>query len=555
MLNKMGPQPAELETRKTDSMRCRLTTWLAVLLLAFFQAGCGGPSEPKSSPRTNRPQRRSKARAPSPRPDKRQFDHGSRPTGSRKHSDDVGADADKTGRKEPKQPEPRLLADLLSQPADSAARMIPNLPRLKVDETRASAEGIRKLSGKRLTLYTDIPSSKEIDSLPEILDRAFPQWCEYFSIDPAKHADWRLTGFLMKDKSRFERTGLIPDSLPPFQHGYARNYEFWLYDQPSDYYRRHLLLHEGTHCFMNTLLGACGPPWYMEGIAELLGTHRWDEGRLELNHMPVNREEVSMWGRIKIIKEAFASRQATRLKKVIEYPPHAHLETAPYAWCWAAAVLMDRHPRYQKRFRQLQKNVLRPNFNELFFKAFGDDWDRLTDEWQVLVGNLEYGHDIRKTSIDFTPGKPLGSAGASVRVAADRGWQNSRIRLESGRTYRLRASGRYQVAERPRIWWCEPGGVSIRYYQGRPLGILLAAVHPEAEKGTRFNLPPRPGGCFAQIKPGPFFGPSKFLRPIVVGLQAKLTPDLPGILFFKINDSAAELGDNAGSLNVEIKRD
>ncbi len=29
---------------------------------------------------------------------------------------------------------------------------------------------------------------------------------------------------------------------------------------------------------------------------------------------------------------------------------------------------------------------------------------------------------------------------------------------------------------------------------------------PEAEKGTRFNLPERPGGCFAQIKPGPFFG-------------------------------------------------
>ncbi len=29
-----------------------------------------------------------------------------------------------------------------------------------------------------------------------------------------------------------------------------------------------------------------------------------------------------------------------------------------------------------------------------------------------------------------------------------------------------------------------------------------------AEKGTRFNLPERPGGCFAQIKPGPFFGPA-----------------------------------------------
>ncbi len=36
---------------------------------------------------------------------------------------------------------------------------------------------------------------------------------------------------------------------------------------------------------------------------------------------------------------------------------------------------------------------------------------------------------------------------------------------------------------------------------------------PEAEKGTRFNLPERPGGCFAQIKPGPFFGAEDSLLP------------------------------------------
>ena len=52
--------------------------------------------------------------------------------------------------------------------------------------------------------------------------------------------------------------------------------EFWLFDQPTDYYVRHLLLHEGTHVFMVSFLGGCGPGWYMEGTAELLGTHRLD---------------------------------------------------------------------------------------------------------------------------------------------------------------------------------------------------------------------------------------------------------------------------------------
>ena len=43
----------------------------------------------------------------------------------------------------------------------------------------------------------------------------------------------------------------------------------------------------------------------MEGMAELLSTHRWAEGRLTLNWIPTSREEVPMWGRIKIIKDAF----------------------------------------------------------------------------------------------------------------------------------------------------------------------------------------------------------------------------------------------------------
>ncbi|NQU20808.1 MAG: hypothetical protein HQ567_05955 [Candidatus Nealsonbacteria bacterium] len=429
---------------------------------------------------------------------------------------------------------PPSLGDLLKQPADSAPRFIPNLPRMQIDEAAVAAAGIRKLSGKRLTLYTDLPTDQRIDQLPGVFDLAFPQWCEYFGVDASKQADWQLTGFLIKDKARFQQAGLLPGSLPPFRHGFARNFEFWLYDQPSDYYRRHLLLHEGTHGFMNTVLGGCGPAWYMEGIAELLSTHRWEQGKLTLNHMPANREEVAYWGRIKIIKDAVAERRPKRLKEVIDYPPNAHLETEPYAWCWAAAALMDRHPRYQERFRRLHKNVLAPDFDRQFYAALGKDWDDLREEWQILVAGLEYGHDVARTAVDFTPGKPLPAQGGRVTVAADRGWQNSGLRLDGATTYRLVASGRYQVASQPQIWWCEPGGVSIRYYRGRPLGILLAAVRPDGSQPQRS---------------------SALLRPMVVGLATKLSPQATGTLYLKINDSAAEFADNAGQLQVEITRE
>ncbi|MBN2024218.1 MAG: hypothetical protein JW809_15655 [Pirellulales bacterium] len=425
---------------------------------------------------------------------------------------------------------PREHNDPDDQPADSAARMLADVPPMRVDDARAAAAGLRKVEGRRLTLYTDLPSSPEIDSLPAAFDQAFAQWCALFGVAPAEHADWRVLGFLMGQKTKFQQAGALPADLPPFQHAYARNREFWLYEQPSDYYRRHLVLHEGTHCFMNTLLGACGPPWYMEGVAELLATHRWQDGRLQLNYFPKDRNEVPMLGRIKIVQEGFAAGRAMSLRGVLNYGPRAHLRTEPYAWCWALCAILDRHPRYRDRFHRLHAHVLESDFTDRFLQSLGDDREHLAEEWQVFVAGMEYGYDVARSAIDFAPGRPLPPEGTKIEVAADRGWQNSGVRLEADRTYRLRAAGRYQVALGAKPWPCEPGGVTIRYYQGRPLGVLLVAVHPD----------------------GPPPSPSVFLKPTVVGLGTDLTPSQSGTLFFKINDSAAELDDNRGAATVEV---
>lgn len=403
-------------------------------------------------------------------------------------------------------------------------------PRAAVTDAELAAAGIRKLAGEHITLYTDLPEKPEIDGLPGLFDQAFPQWCAYFGIDAKRFAAWRVAGCVMKDKQAFVRLGLLPDHLPPFNYAYSHNYQFWVYDQPSDYYRTHLVLHEGTHCFMFTMLGSCGPPWYMEGIAEMLGTHRVVEGRLQLGIMPANREETPMWGRIKLIRDGYAKRRAKSLQNVLDYGPEAHLDVEPYAWCWAAAILLDRHPRYQKRFRDMAQQVRKADFTERFKKAIGSDWDRLCEEWQVFIADLEYGYDIERTALDFTPGKLLEAAGASVKIAADRGWQNAGLRLEAGTTYRLQATGRYQVAQEPQPWWCEPGGVSIRYYRGRPLGMLVAAVRPDKITGA-----------------------TPLIFPMPIGLDSPFTPQQSGTLYLKINDSAAELGDNAGELSVTVR--
>jgi len=422
-----------------------------------------------------------------------------------------------------------------------------------IDDSKAAGAGIRKLPGKRLTLYTDL-TGDEIRRLPDLFDQAFPQWCDYFQVKESDHSDWHLTGFLMKDKARFVKAGFLPNTLPPFEHGYSVGDTLWLYDQPSDYYRRHLLLHEGTHCFMWTVLGGCGPLWYMEGMAEYLGTNRLQDGRLTLGVMPRNRDEVPLWGRIRLIQEATAKGLAPSLKKVTEFSATPKRLTEFYAWCWAAVTLFDQDPRYQKKFRSLVKFVNDEKaFKKEFHRLFDADWPALSEQWQLMTSNMEYGYDAARAAVDFTPGKPIKKA-AALTVAADRGWQNTGVQLEAGTTYRLTASGRYQVGKglpRPlaeneregkttdrssdsKIWWCEPGGVTIRYYQGHPLGILLAAVRPE--------------------EPSPE-SDSVLLKPSVVGLGTTLSPEETGTLFLKINDSPGELDDNAGELKVEVRRE
>jgi hypothetical protein len=265
----------------------------------------------------------------------------------------------------------------------------------------------------------------------------------------------------------------------------------------------------------------------MEGTAELLGTHRWTDGRLALNYVPRSRDEVPWLGRIKLLKDAMADGRGRSLRRVLAYRFNAYLTTEPYAWSWAAALFLDRHPKYGERFRRLRNDVLRPDATERFIASVGEQWPALERQWQVFLAELEYGCDVARTLIDTTPGRPLGPSGARVEVSAERGWQNSGLWLEKGKRYRLKAEGRYQVAAEPRIWWCEPGGVTIRYWRGRPLGMLLGTVMPDA--GTTLRL-----------------------QPIAVGLGTMLVPERSGTLYFKINESSGQWSDNAGKLSVEI---
>jgi hypothetical protein len=82
-------------------------------------------------------------------------------------------------------------------------------------------------------------------------------------------------------------------------------------------------------------------------------------------------------------------------------------------------------------------------------------------------------------------------------------------------------------------WPCEPGGVTIEYVDGHPLGMLLGAV-VEDDAAAR----PAEAGL---------------AEPVTIGLGAEITPRASGTLYLRVNDSAANLGDNRGALTIEVE--
>ncbi len=397
----------------------------------------------------------------------------------------------------------------------------------QVDERRAAQVGLRKIVGRHLRLYTDLPPSDAVDSLPVVFDAAVPLWAEYFQVDVARLRNWQMQGYLIQDRAKFAAIGLLPKEKPDFTNGYSNGYEFWLMEQPSDYYRRHLLLHEGTHGFSYTLMGDTGPGWYMEGMAELLGTHRWQEGQLSLRVMPASREEVPMWGRIKLVREAHRAGTPLELPAILTLKKRRAFSTNEYAWCWALCHFLDSHPHWQKKFRQFPKHVGEQDFNKLFCNDFRAEWPELLTEWQAFVATLDYGHDTARMAMQHLPSAPVAEE-ASVTIAADRGWQSTGWLFKAGQEYQVTANGRYQIADEGDPWPCEPGGVTLEYHEGHPLGMLLGAWRSTAN--------------------------NRFSEPFAIGLAAKLKRSVDAILYLRMNDSPARLSDNRGTLDASIRR-
>jgi hypothetical protein len=166
-----------------------------------------------------------------------------------------------------------------------------------------------------------------------------------------------------------------------------------------------------------------------------------------------------------------------------------------------------------------------------------DHWGELQMDWLCLLDELDYGYDISRMALEPQPGKALTSS-VPYNVDVARGWQNSGVMLEAGQTCHITATGRYQLEHGGKTWYAEPNGVTLRYHNGQPLGLLLGAIVPDRLFDTDAEISPEE---------------VPFLSPIIIGPGIELTPEQSGTLYLRVNDSPAELSDNSGMCQVVIE--
>ena len=436
-------------------------------------------------------------------------------------------------------------AENLPSQEDAMAAINPYMrPRMPIDEARVTAAGIRVIKGRYVTLYTDVRDQPDVDELPEVFDQAVPLWCRYFGVDVSKTKPYRLSAFVMIDKERFRKAGLIPDDLANFPAGFNRGHEMWLFNQPDPYYTRHLLIHEGTHAFMQWFGRGVGAPWYAEGMAELLSLHRWQNKQLSINIRLTDRTQSEGWGRPKLINEQMVEGKFKIIEDVLALPATSFRDVKSYAWAWAGCEFFSQHPLTKTKFLKLQTKVADPipQFNNDFYESLREnetEFARIETDWRLFIEEMDYGYLVAAGATSDAEKIDKGK----FRLSANRSWQSiANLRVKAGEKFKITASGRFQVGTSvvngaEKSWICEANGITLKYNQGRPLGELHATVLPAGKQTAEA----------AKTH-------DRIAEPIVIGITNVVTVPHDGTLCLRINESPANLLDNKGSLEISVDK-
>ncbi len=322
------------------------------------------------------------------------------------------------------------------------------LPKIDCLAQSLAEQGFQQIRSEHMTLVTDLEIDNELRSWPVYLDQALEQWKQIFQPDSSKLLRLHATVYLVGDRNKWENAGLLRE-VPFLKDGYQLGNKLFVVEQPSEFYRRMLFLHEATHWIMYEWLGGAGSPWLMEGMADYLSTHQIQNDRVSLGYFPVSAEEVPSWGRILLVQKTMEQKDAPKLSEVLAFPDMRQRRMDRYCWSWAAVYFFDHHPEHGQDFRSLYRGEL--DYSLAASKQLKDileeDWMRISIQWRCYLDDLEFGYSPRLMlqwgDTELVPIKTGESR--KVSIQADRGWQSTGVVLEAGETISVTATGSVEV--------------------------------------------------------------------------------------------------------------
>jgi hypothetical protein len=257
-------------------------------------------------------------------------------------------------------------------------------------------------------------------------------------------------------------------------------------------------------------------------------------------YFPKNRDEVAHWGRIKIVKDEITGGKQRSIREIVEANVRHYLDVELYAWSWALQSFGHSHPQFSKTFASLQIEM---NFSEhdvtnKFVLEYEKRKQEFDTAWNLFLNHLDYGYDSQHELVVESDRVELAPLGKILRktIDAGKGWQSTGIQLPANAALDVAASGQFQIAlepataDRPELpWMCEPQGVTIEYYQGRPLGQLIAVIMNGPTDSDAFSSPKS------------------------IGHRARVDTGAGGTLYLRVNERSDQLDDNRGQVAVKLR--
>lgn len=264
--------------------------------------------------------------------------------------------------------------------------------------------------------------------------------------------------------------------------------------------------HEAVHAYCQQTFGTTGPLWYSEGMAEMGQYWRKDDPGVNCSTY--------------IVKYL----QTTEIKSLNEIVNPETEVTGDswqnYAWRWALCHLLANNTNYAQRFRPLGLGMLAKQ-QISFEQTYGSMSEEIVFEYRLFIEDLAVGYRADLCSWDwkskFAP--PVRGRIAKAVIQANKGWQATRVQVESGQKYDFAVDGTWQTD---------------------------ASSEPQPPHGS--EKPPHTGRLVGVI-----FKDYKLSEPFSLGQHGSFTAESDGKLFVRCRDDWGSLADNKGSVTLRLR--